>query len=158
MSTQRRIAVHKLPPRAFLLNPEATAPYRDGCSESDSDDSDAEDNAPAGFPMGRGFSGPATTVGPFVQLPKTNKLKATMVVAFSDFASALNGDGCTADVRWQDILKMANDAGLAQKLSTFDSQKCVPISLSILGTNLGEREPHCAVEVSLPRSPPLPFA
>ena len=151
MSTQNRITVGRLPTRAFLLNPEATVPYRDGDSESESEGSECDD----GPARAREF--PVATVGPFVQMPKTNKLKATMVVAFDDFASALNADGCTADVRWQDILKMANDAGLAQKLARFDPQKCVPISLSILGTNLGDREGHCAVEVYDASNPPKPL-
>ena len=151
MSTQRRVAVRKLPSRAFLLNPEATPAYRDGDSDSESDCSDVEEVAvrERDFPM--------ASMGPFVHMPKTNKLKATLVVAFTDFASALNADGCVADVRWQDILKMANDAGLAQKLARFDPQKCVPISLSILGTNLGERESHCAVEVFDSSNPPKPL-
>jgi hypothetical protein len=143
MSTKARVVVKKLPSRAFLLNPESMPAFREGSNDSDSECSEAEEEAPTR----RARSFPVNTVGPFVQMPKTNKLKLTMVAGFADLASALNGDGSVVDLRWQDILKSANDAGLAQQLAKFDPQKCVPISLTVLGTNLGDKEAHCSIEV-----------
>lgn len=143
MSTQRRITVGKLPTKAFMLNPEATKPNQG--EQSEDEESESEEAPPT-----RDF--PAAAVGPFVRIPKTNKLKATVVVAFNDIAG-----GSVTDVRWQDIIKMAADAGLAQKLARFDPQKCVPISLNVMGTNLGERESHCQIEVHDASTPPKPL-
>jgi len=155
MSTKTRVVVRRLPSPEFLIAPEQTPAWREDAQQDD-DEYEEDEEEEEEMPMHR-MGSPMSIPGPFVFSPKTNKLKLTMVAGFADVGSTLNGDGGVVDIRWADILKSANDAGLVNQLSRFDPHKCIPISLRILGTNLGDREPHMAIEVYDASTPPKPL-
>lgn len=85
--------------------------------------------------------------GPFSVLGDTNKAKLTFIAGFRDCSGSLSRNAASVNLRFSDILKASDNAQIAQKLSSFDPTRTVPISLSILGTSLGDLERHCSIEV-----------
>lgn len=86
-------------------------------------------------------------LGPFVQVPKTSRVKLTAIAGFSDLAGALSNGASEVNLRWSDIVRATQESGLAAKLSGYDPTKVVPISVRVLGTSLGDLENHCTLEV-----------
>ncbi len=97
----------------------------------------------------------ATSVGPFVQVPETSQTKITFVSSFHDLAGALAGKSAGCNIRWSDIIRGASEAGVADKLTSFDPSKTIPTSLRVLGTSLGDAEKHCTLEVYDANGKPL---
>jgi hypothetical protein len=56
-------------------------------------------------------------------------------------------NAASVNIRFAEIVKSADNPEIANKLSSFDATRTVPISLRVLGTSLGDFEKHCAVEV-----------
>jgi hypothetical protein len=86
-------------------------------------------------------------LGPFVRVPKTSKVKMTAVAGFSDLAGALSSGASEVNIRWSDIVRATQEAGLAAKLSSYDPTKVVPISVRVLGTSLGSLQDHATLEI-----------
>jgi len=94
-------------------------------------------------------------LGPFVRVPKTSRVKLTAIAGFSDLAGALSSGASEVNLRWSDIVRATQEAGLAAKLSGYDPSKVVPISVRVLGTSLGPLENHCTMEMYDAKGKPL---
>ena len=94
-------------------------------------------------------------LGPFVRVPRTSRVKMTAVAGFSDLAGALSSGASEVNLRWSDIVRATQEAGLAAKLSGYDPTKVVPISVRVLGTSLGPLQDHCTLEVFDNKNKPL---
>jgi hypothetical protein len=94
-------------------------------------------------------------LGPFVRVPKTSRVKMTAIAGFSDLAGALSSGASEVNLRWSDIVRATQEAGLAAKLSGYDPTKVVPISVRVLGTSLGSLQDHCTLEVFDNKNKPL---
>lgn len=94
-------------------------------------------------------------VGPFTLEATTNKSKLIFSAGFKDLCGSVSKQAASVVFQFDDIINSADSLDQKHKLSTFDPTRTVPISVRILGTSLGEYEPHCTLEVFDAQNKPL---
>jgi hypothetical protein len=89
--------------------------------------------------------------GPFSLVPEFKSVKITVVVGVDKRAGARgvrHGDaGTFVPITWSDILRAAESAGVASKISQYDPRRSMPTSVRVLATNLGDHANHFSIEM-----------
>jgi hypothetical protein len=99
--------------------------------------------------------------GPFSYVPEFKSVKLTIVVGVDKRAGrpgVRHGDaGTFIPITWADVLKAAESAGVSSRIASYNPTRCMPTSVRVLATNLGEHANHFAVEIFDSSKPAKPL-
>jgi hypothetical protein len=163
MRPSDELVLDQLPDTRFFEAPLETRPLgpavevRRGAIASNAEEDGADDLDGLVAALDQQVSFDDLPLGPFVRVPRTSKVKMTAVAGFSDLAGALSSGASEVNLRWSDVVRATQEAGLAAKLSSYDPTKVVPISVRVLGTSLGPLENHAVLEIYDNSKPPKPL-
>ena len=88
-----------------------------------------------------------TSHGPFTIDAKTNVVSLTFGAGFRDLCGTVSKQAASVTIKFPDIVKSADSPELASKFASYDPTRAVPITVSVLGTSLGDNERHCVLEI-----------